>query len=201
MQNFVKVTLTSLLIASAALCNTRAGDLFVLTANDGPGGHVATVGGSDLLNLVQNAVTVDGKISGRSLGDLLNLMDTTFKVSDALGTGNSLSELVNDLRNDMVDLDTMVHLASRASCTTSRGRFSVFSLSSAAFCWGDTVGSGFGSSARATGSTNDATRVPQWAKVSEVAMARAAGASGSPIISGTPESPPSRMGGVRRRRR
>ena len=67
-----------------------------------------------LVNLVQDSVTVDGKISGRSLANLLNLMDTTFKVSDALGTGNSLSELISDLRNDVVDLDTMVHLASRA---------------------------------------------------------------------------------------
>jgi hypothetical protein len=78
----------------------------------------ALTGGSTtvaaLVNLVQSAVTVDGKISGRSLGNLLELMDSTFKVSEALGTGNSLSELVNDLRNDMVDLDTMVHLASRA---------------------------------------------------------------------------------------
>lgn len=78
----------------------------------------ALTGGSTtvaaLVNLVQSAVTVDGKISGRSLGNLLALMDSTFKVSEALGTGNSLTELVNDLRNDMVDLDTMVHLASRA---------------------------------------------------------------------------------------
>jgi hypothetical protein len=78
----------------------------------------ALTGGSTtvaaLVNLVQSAVTVDGKVSGRSLGNLLELMDSTFKVSEALGTGNSLTELVNDLRNDMVDLDTMVHLASRA---------------------------------------------------------------------------------------
>lgn len=78
----------------------------------------ALTGGSTtvaaLVNLVQSAVTVDGKISGRSLGNLLELMDSTFKVSEALGTGNSLTELVNDLRNDVVDLDTMVHLASRA---------------------------------------------------------------------------------------
>jgi hypothetical protein len=75
-------------------------------------GGTTTVAG--LVNLVQDSVLVDGKISGRSLANLLTLMDNTFKVSDALGTGNSLSELANDLRNDVIDLDTMVHLASRA---------------------------------------------------------------------------------------
>jgi hypothetical protein len=84
-----------------------AGELAALT------GGTTTVAG--LVNLVQGAVTVDGQSSGRSLANLLDLMDTTFKVGDALGTGNSLSELINDLRNDVVDLDTMVHLASRAA--------------------------------------------------------------------------------------
>jgi len=73
-----------------------------------------TLSAASLANLIQDSVTVDGRISGRSLANVLQLADSAFNIGQYLGAGDDLSDLINDLRNDQVDVGMMTSLASRA---------------------------------------------------------------------------------------
>jgi hypothetical protein len=69
-----------------------------------------------LIGLIRDAVTVDGVVSGRSLADVLEVLDTTFDLDRAFGAGYGVSELVADLRAEEpgLQLAPLIRLAGKA---------------------------------------------------------------------------------------
>ncbi|MFM8556836.1 MAG: tandem-95 repeat protein [Betaproteobacteria bacterium] len=74
----------------------------------------STPSAASLENLIQDSGTVDGRISGRSLANVLEIANNAFNIGQYRGAGEKLSDLINDLRNDQVDVGMMTSLASRA---------------------------------------------------------------------------------------